>query len=196
MNSNTIEYYDKNAADYSASTFGVKFNENQDKFLKYLDSGSRILDFGCGSGRDTGYFLKKGFKVSAIDGSKSLCMIASANTGIEVRHMLFEDLDEVEEYEGVWACASILHLASPELKTVLKRIHRSLTKDGILYASFKYGDFEGVRNGRYYTDMNETRIKKMLDEIDVFIIRNQWVTNDLREEHHDEKWLNVICEKK
>lgn len=196
MNSSTIDYYDKNAADYSANTFGVKFNENQDQFLAYLNADAHILDFGCGSGRDTKYFMKKGFEVSATDGSKSLCMIASNNTGINVKHMLFHELDEIDKYDGVWACASILHLSSPELKSVMKNIHRSLKEKGIFYASFKYGDFEGVQNGRYYTHMTEGRMQKMMDEINLFKLKKIWVSNDARVERQDEKWLNVILEKK
>lgn len=82
----------------------------QDAFLSYLKPGARILDFGCGSGRDTKYFLEHGFEVDAIDGSERLCALAGKLTGIPVKQMLFEDLDAMDVYDGIWACASVLHL--------------------------------------------------------------------------------------
>lgn len=103
----TLEYYNRNAADFTAGTLNVDFQENQNRFLKMLNRGDLILDFGCGSGRDTKYFLEHGMRVEAIDGSIELCRIASGYTGIEVRNMLFQDLDERERYDAIWACSSV-----------------------------------------------------------------------------------------
>ncbi len=121
MNSNqTIEYYEKNADSFVAGTLSVDFTEIQDRFLSFLPADGFILDFGCGSGRDTKYFLEKGFYVDAVDGSEALCKIASENTGITVKHMLFQELGALEKYDGIWACASILHLPKESLKDVFK----------------------------------------------------------------------------
>ena len=105
----TIEYYENNAESFSQATLNVDFSDVQDRFASLIPEGAFILDFGCGSGRDTKYFLGRGFKVDAIDGSENLCKIASENTGIEVRNMLFSELDAGELYDGIWACSSILH---------------------------------------------------------------------------------------
>ena len=192
MSDDTLEYYNKNAVDFNDSTFEVDFVKVQDWFCKYLKAGSLILDFGCGSGRDTKHFLERGYRVDAIDGSKELCEIASANTGIVVKNQVFHELNEVEKYDGIWACASILHLQYNELKEVLVKMSTALKEDGIIYCSFKYGDFEGIRNGRYFTDMTAEKLDRLIDEIGVLEVREQMVTTDVRPGRDEEKWVNVI----
>ncbi|MDD3417752.1 MAG: class I SAM-dependent methyltransferase, partial [Lachnospiraceae bacterium] len=138
----TLEYYNKKAHEFVNNTVSVNFTDTQDLFLEYLPENGYILDFGCGSGRDTKYFKEKGYKIEAIDGSEELCQIASEYSGIKVECMLFQDLNENDQYDGIWACASILHLSKTEMKDVLKKMIRSLKKNGIIYTSFKYGEFE------------------------------------------------------
>ena len=104
----TLNYYNENAQSFASGTVSVEFTEMQDKFLQKLNPGAYILDFGCGAGRDTKYFLDQGYLVEAIDGSEQLCQIASKHTGIKVRQMLFQELKVNEKYDGIWACASIL----------------------------------------------------------------------------------------
>ena len=134
---NTLNYYNQNAKQFIANTVNVDFTKTQDRFLSRLDSGSYILDFGCGSGRDTKYFMEQGFQVDAIDGSEELCKLASDYTGILVKNMLFQDLNEKEKYDAIWACSSILHLTKEELRDVLVKMAAALKPDGILYISFK-----------------------------------------------------------
>lgn len=124
----TIEYYDNMAKNFVEDTVSVDFKEIQDKFLKLLKEGDSVLDFGCGSGRDTKYFIEKNMKVDAIDGSVELCKIAQKYTGINVRPMLFQQLDEEEKYDGIWACSSILHLPKKELKSVFEKMLKALKK--------------------------------------------------------------------
>ena len=196
MSEDTLEYYNKNAKDFNESTFDVDFNKVQEWFCKYLKVDSLILDFGCGSGRDTKYFLERGYRVDAIDGSKELCEIASANTGLEVKNQVFHELNEVEKYDGIWACASILHLQYNELKEVLVKMSTALNEGGIIYCSFKYGNFEGIRNGRYFTDMTAEKLDRLIDEIRVLEVREQMITTDVRPGRDEEKWLNVILGKR
>ena len=195
MNDETLKYYDNNAQDFSSSTFSVDFQAVQEKFIKYLSPGAKILDFGCGSGRDTKYFLSKGFDIEAVDGSSELCTLASKNTGIEVKQMLFQELSAKEEYDGIWACASILHLPMEELKAVFHKLYTALKSEGILYASFKYGNFEGSRNGRYFTDLNEERLEALLQEVRGFTLVEIWISGDARVGRENEKWLNCIMKK-
>ena len=108
----TINYYENNAMLFAHDTENVVFTDVQVRFLNKLQQGANILDFGCGSGRDTRFFLEKGYSVDAIDGSAELCRLASKNTGINVRHMFFSELNEIEKYDGIWACASILHMST------------------------------------------------------------------------------------
>ena len=134
----TLKYYNENAQSFASGTVSVKFTEVQDKFLEKLNPDAYILDFGCGAGRDTKYFLSRGYQVDAVDGSEQLCRIASEYTGIKVRQMLFQELDEKEKYDGIWACASILHLPKKQLREVLKNMYAALISKGWIYTSFKY----------------------------------------------------------
>lgn len=192
----TLNYYNENARDYINSTKNVEFAGMQDKFLGFLKPGNRVLDFGCGSGRDTMYFLKKGFQVDAVDGAIEFVKLASEYTGVQVKQMLFQELDVDGIYDGIWACSSILHLPGKELEDVLGKMAKALVSRGIAYISFKYGHWEGERNGRYFTDMTEEKMKCMLDKTDIFLIEDMWVTSDVRPGREDEQWLNLILRKR
>ena len=192
----TLKYYNQHAKAYVDSTRDVEFSQTQERFLQYLEPGARILDFGCGSGRDTKYFRNRGFQVEAVDGSAEFVRIASEYTGINVRRMLFQDLDEVECYDGIWACSSILHLPCAELEVVLGKMARALRRRGIVYTSFKYGTEEGERSGRYFTNMTEAKMAGLLERIPVYDVEEMWVTFDVRPGRGDERWLNMILRKR
>ena len=196
MKTKTIEYYNENVSKFVNDTQDVVFCATQDLFLSYLNEGDSILDFGCGSGRDTKYFLSKGYKVDATDGSEEICKVASDYTGINVKCLLFNELDEIDKYDGIWACASILHLDRDDLIDVFHRIARALKDNGILYTSFKYSEFEGMRNGRYFTDFTLESFNEFQTNIPEFIIEKKWITRDVRAGREDEKWLNLIMRKK
>lgn len=196
MLNKTINYYDINAKDFVEGTLNVDFKATQDKFINKLPAKGYILDFGCGSGRDTKYFLAKDFNVDAIDGSLELCKIASEYTNIKVRHMYFNELSIVNKYDGIWACSSILHLSLDDLVDVFKRMSKALKDKGIIYTSFKYGDFSGERNGRFFTDMTEDSFAKLIANVDNLKVEEQWITADVRPQRGNEKWLNLILRKK
>lgn len=196
MLNKTINYYDINAKEFVEGTLNVDFKVTQDKFINKLPAKGYILDFGCGSGRDTKYFLAKDFNVDAIDGSIELCKIASEYTNIKVRHMYFNELSIVNKYDGIWACSSILHLSLDDLVDVFKRMSKALKDEGIIYTSFKYGDFSGERNGRFFTDMTEDSFAKLIANVDNLKVEEQWITADVRPQRGNEKWLNLILRKK
>ncbi|WP_270511145.1 class I SAM-dependent methyltransferase [Megamonas funiformis] len=196
MLNKTINYYDINAKEFVEGTLNVDFKVTQDKFINKLPAKGYILDFGCGSGRDTKYFLAKDFNVEAIDGSIELCKIASEYTNIKVRHMYFNELSIVNKYDGIWACSSILHLSLDDLVDVFKRMSKALKDEGIIYTSFKYGDFSGERNGRYFTDMTEDSFAKLIANVENLKVEEQWITADVRPQRGNEKWLNLILRKK
>lgn len=213
----TIDYYNNNAEKFTAETKTVDFSANQDKFLSLLPQGALILDFGCGSGRDTLYFLEHEFKVEASDGSEAMCKAASELTGIPVKHMLFHQLDARERYDGIWACASILHLPADELEDVLKKMTAALKPGGVIYTSFKYGDFEGMRNGRYFKNFDENTFTAFMQKAfatannetcstDVpsgeapaaaaLKIEELWLSGDVRPGRSGEQWLNVFLRRR
>ena len=191
----TIEYYNLNAKNFIENTQNVDMHQAQDSFLRLLNENALILDFGCGSGRDTRYFLDKGYQVTATDGSAELCRLASAFTGIEVKEMLFGELDDINTYDGIWACSSILHLPKNELLLVIRKMCVALKESGIIYTSFKYGDFEGERNGRHFTDFTEDGFQDFIKEVPEIMIVEKWITSDVRPGRGEEKWLNLILQK-
>ena len=199
--SSTIDYYNEHAKEFSDSTRDVVFSDTQDRFLSLLPDGAYILDFGCGSGRDTKYFLDRGFCVDAMDGSVELCRIASDFAGISVKHMYFEELCAVEKYDGIWACSSILHLERNRLSDVMVKIERAAKPGAFIYTSFKSGTFEGVRNGRYFIDFDRDTFAGFMEEqwrnnrLLVTKIEDMWTTDDVRPGRSDERWLNVILRK-
>ena len=191
----TLDYYNQHASDYVSSTVNVEFSATQERFLTLLPKGAYILDFGCGSGRDTKYFLERGFHVDALDGSEEFCKIATQYTGIEVRQCLFEDFKATELYDGIWACSSILHLPKEKLKPVMEEMLQAVKDGGYIYTSFKYGEFEGERHGRYFTYFTEESFREFLGKTAGAEITDLWVSADVRPGRGEEKWLNLILQK-
>ncbi len=189
--SKTIDYYNSNSDAFFENTVNADMSAQYHMFEKYLSGGARILDLGCGSGRDTKHFIGSGFDVVAIDGSEKLCKIASEHTGIEVKRMFFQDLAFYNEFDGIWACASLLHIPSAELENVMKKLKRALVSNGIIYLSFKKGNFEGERNGRYFTDLDEKTLKKLIETVGGLTIKKLYSTQDVRP-GREEEWLNAI----
>ncbi len=194
-NINTLSYYDEKAKEFCENTVNADVSPQRDRFLSFLKESASILDFGCGSGRDTKAFLELGYKIEAIDGSIELCKTASEYTGIEVKNMLFQELNDVEKYDGIWACSSILHISKADLKSVLKKMATALKDDGVIYTSFKYGDFEGERNGRYFSDFTEESFREYISDCSDVSIVDSWITGDVRPGRGEEKWLNLILKK-
>lgn len=194
MKNPTINYYNENAISFTENTRNIDFHIIQDKFLSLLPDNATILDLGCGAGRDTKYFLDRGYYVFAIDGSERLCRLASEYTGIEVKHMMFQGISEECAYDGIWSCASLLHVPSVDLCDILMKVKRALKPEGILYLSFKYGEFEGYRNGRYFVDMTEEKFAQILGRISGLHMESQEITTDARPDR-DDRWLNIILRK-
>lgn len=191
----TIAYYNLNAQKFVSDTVCVDFEATQKRFTDKLPDNAFILDFGCGSGRDTKYFLAQGYQVDASDGSLELCRLASEYTEINVKNMLFQELSAQETYDGIWACSSILHLPYYELTDIMRKMTAALKNKGIIYTSFKYGTFEGERNGRYFTDMTEEIFDGLIAETEGLTIEEQWLTFDVRPNRGEERWLNLILRK-
>ena len=188
----TLEYYSKKAEEFANDTQDVKFTELQDEFLKHLNPNAKILDLGCGSGRDSKYFIDKGYSVVALDGCKELCEIATNHIGQNVIHSTFEDFETEETFDGIWACASLLHLPIKKLPIIIEKFANKLNKNGCFYLSFKYGDFSGLKNDRYFTYLTEETFKQIIANIKNLKITSLSITGDVRVGREDEKWLNVF----
>jgi SAM-dependent methyltransferase len=189
-----MNYYDENGQEFFDGTVNTDMTPHYDEFLGYVAEGGHILDVGCGSGRDTRNFKKLGYDVTAIDGSLKMCELASEYSGVNVKHMQFQEIEFTDEFDGIWASASLLHVPSTEIDQVLDKLKTALKKDGTLYASFKLGDFEGKRNGRFFNDFTESTACDLFEKNGFEIIKT-WLTNDARLNRQDEKWVNILANK-
>ena len=192
----TLAYYAEHAEEFVFLSRDIDFSGIQNAFLSYLPPEGTILDLGCGSGRDSKAFIDKGYKVVAVDGSEELCRSAGQFIGQPVICSTFQEYTPEISFDGIWACASLLHLSSKnEVASVITRMANYLNPGGCFYASFKYGDFSGERKGRYFTDMTETSLREMIREIPSLRIDRLHITNDVRPGRHDEKWINAFLMK-
>lgn len=162
---NTLEYYNRNAKIYSEQTLVGNLQENYDRFLKQLPPNAYILDFGCGSGRDSKYFLDNGYIVKAIDGSVEMCKLASKYINQEVNGMKFEELKDIDIYDGIWACSSILHVEKENLLDILTKMINALKVNGIIYTSFKIGTGYEIKEGKYYNYLTKKEMIELLNKI-------------------------------
>lgn len=190
----TKQYYQDNAQAFFDSTVNANMSAHYEHFLKYVPEHGRILDFGCGSGRDTKAFIQKGYLVDACDGSSEMCRLASELCNIQVRCMDFTDLNDVNKYDAIWACASLLHVAKTQLPAVLIKMRDALVNGGVMYISFKHGDYEGERNGRFFLDLTPETFSNLISSIPGLVVVEDWFTEDVRPENST-RWYNVIVQK-
>ena len=190
----TLSYYNQNADAFVAGTQNADMSDQYRFFLKYLAPGGKLLDLGCGSGRDSAYFASQGFQVTAVDGSEELCRRVWEHYSIDAQCMRFEDLSFREEFDAVWACASLLHVKKGDISQVISKVSGALKPNGIFYASFKYGSNERVVDGRFFNDYTEQDLDTLLT--DQLILLEYWITEDVRPERSGEKWLNFIAKRK
>jgi len=190
---NNTEFYELNADAFYGDTVTTDMIPLYERFLPLVRPGGRILDAGCGSGRDTLAFLQRGYEVDAFDGSNEMVRRASALTGIEVRQLTFERLLETSlqnTYDAIWCCASLLHVERGTLPAVMRELCSALNPDGVMYASFKYGEGDRAKDGRWFTDLTEHTMKQIVATIERCELQDCWVTDDQRPGRAD-KWLNA-----
>ena len=191
--SNTDKYYEENSSNFISSTKGCDMSYIQSMFLKYIKPQGKILDVGFGSGRDSLAFLSKGYDVYSLDPCEAF--IENGKT-IGLPHLLKENIEDIkykEEFDGIFCCASLLHLPKEKLPKVFKLLNNALKKDGTIYISFKYGDFEGIRTERYFTDLTEESLKALLKDSGLYIVEMQ-VSKSVKVDS-DQVWLNAILQK-
>lgn len=193
-NCDTTRYYNDNSAVFFEETVGADVTPLHERFLKYVPEGGKILDLGCGSGRDVKAFMERGYVADGVDRSEELCKLASEYTGVKIRQMDFAQLDAVAEYDAIWACASLLHVPCEELPKIIELMRRALKPSGVMYMSYKYGDYEGDRDGRFFNDMTEEKFAGVFTDIEGLSLIEEWYSEDVRR-GKDVKWYNVILSK-
>lgn len=194
--SSAERYYERNALRYFNSTVKADLSALYERFLRYVQVGGRILDAGSGSGRDTLAFLKSGYTVDAFDSSPALAELSSRLTGIGTQVMRFEELEEVERYDGIWACAALLHVPQKQLPDVMARLVHALKHGGALYLSFKLGPGERLaEDGRFFTDMDELRLTRLIETTRGLALKEMWITGGEDSFKGQDTWVNVIAVK-
>ncbi len=189
-----IDYYNRNADSFFEGSINADMSVVRARFLSYVPAGGRILDAGCGSGRDSKVFMEAGYDVVSFDASEEMCKRASEYIGREVKNMRFEEMSFANEFDGIWACASLLHVAFEKLPEIVKKLHEALRTNGAVYASFKYGEGTKIRGDRVFSDFTEESVIPLFENAGFKIVSNV-VGTDSRPGREDEKWVNVICVK-
>ena len=191
----TIHFYDECSEQYAELTVKADMSKQYVKFLAYLPTDASILDAGCGSGRDSLFFMKKGYAVTMLDASAEMCKCAEKLTGQKALHMQFDEINFEKQFDGIWACASLLHVPENKLGTIFAKFWRALKDNGILYATWKYGEEERYDGERFYCDMTEVKFKNVLVRVGLFDSLECWVAEDALPLNRKQKWLNVVLRK-
>ena len=187
----SIDYYERYASAYYENTVERSMEDMLARFLELLPENADVLDLGCGYGRDTVALEEAGCYVTPLDGSAQMCRLAEIETDKEVLHMTFAEMDFDEVFDGIWACASLLHVPSMEMDDIMRKVMNALVPGGILYMSFHYGEQEEYRNGRLFHDFTEESISEVLEKQADARILDLWVTEDVQGRDGN-KWLNVL----
>ena len=192
----TLDYYNQQSEKFSESTQNINFSVLQQEFCSFIPKNGHILDLGCGAGRDSKAFINAGYKVTAVDGSAKLCKVASEFIGQDVICETFQKYEPTDMLDGIWACATLLHLSCEDIVKVMNKLSNHLKQGGCFYTSFKYGNFSGIRNGRFFQNMTKEEFNRLLNEMPNYEIISSKITSDVRPGREEEKWLNIFLKRK
>lgn len=190
----SVAFYDHNAESFAADTGELDMSALHERLLRHVPPGGRILDAGCGVGRDALAFVERGYSVVAFDASAEMVRLARERVAgrAEVLQMRFEDVAWRGEFNGVWACASLLHVPRAGLPATARRLASTLRPGGAIYVSFKHGAGERVVGRRHFTDHNDETLRIALNGTDL-ALAEVWTTTDMRTGRSGERWLNAVA---
>jgi 2-polyprenyl-3-methyl-5-hydroxy-6-metoxy-1,4-benzoquinol methylase len=189
----SIEFYEQNAEDFFRRSVDADMLPQLTRFAELLPASGRVLDAGCGSGRDAKAFAAQGFDVTATEAAPRLAELARRHTGFDIQVMTFDQMDWREAFDGIWACASLLHVPRAELPATLRRLRTALVPGGVWFMSFKYGDQEREVASRRFTDLDEAGGARLLDQVGGLELISTEVTGDVRPDKAHERWLSLFC---
>lgn len=195
MTEQTISYYNANADAFIEGTSSVDVSHLYAEFESLLSEGASVLDVGCGSGRDLKHFAERGYQSLGLEPSSELAEFAAKHSGQDVVCTTVQDIDWCEAFDGIWCCASLLHVPKEELGGVFQKLGNALKRGGVMYVSFKYGDQEVERNGRFFSDLNEQQLECFTNTFNGLQVLKTWLTGDARPGREHEQWLNALLVK-
>ncbi len=191
----TLRFYEIHAKEYFDRTVSADLSHLYDRFLSCVRAEGRILDAGCGSGRDLRNFRERGFDVVGIDASSALIKLAQEYSGAPCYTVRLEDIVYKRSFDGIWACASLLHLPKLVLAPVLRRIQEALVPGGVMFASVQMGEGETLTpDGRFYVYYQHEEFLRFIEEAD-FDIEDSWVSEDSLPGRSTIRWINVLARK-
>ncbi len=193
LGESTRAFYEAHAKEYFARTVSADLSSVYDRFLKHVKPNGRILDAGCGSGRDLKALRDRGFDPVGIDASPALAKLATEFSGATCFPMRLEDLKFEYPFDAAWACASLLHMPKHKLVTVLRRLGRALVPDGMLFASVKVGEGEQLLpDGRFFAYYTPDEFERFLAKAG-FCVEQLWISKDSLCSRRRIRWLNIIA---
>ena len=193
----TFSYYENNASEYCNETINFDVRDLYENFLDAIPKKGHILDLGCGSGRDSKAFLKLGYQVTALDLNAQIAEYAQQVIGrsVKVHVMDFQEMEYIEKFEGIWACASLLHCTDSQNEKVLEKISIALKQHGVAFFSFKWGEEESIDiKGRYFNNFTKSSLMEILEKTGKFEILKIWtLIAPLR--GSEQKWVNALVKR-
>jgi SAM-dependent methyltransferase len=189
----SVQFYENNAEDFFRRSVDAEMLREQARFAALLPAGARILDAGCGSGRDARWFREQGFEVTATEAAPTLAALASGHAGLPVQVLTFDQMVWRDAFEGIWTCASLLHVPRADLPGVVGRLRLALAPGGLWFMSFKYGRGERQAGDRRFTDLDEADAQALLADVGGLTLLSMEVTGDVRPDRLHERWLSLFC---
>jgi SAM-dependent methyltransferase len=191
----TLAYYNEHASDFVNQTLSVDMRVLHDKFLSHIPKNGRILDAGCGSARDAKAFHQIHYDVEAFDASEAIVDLVNKHCDFPIYHASFLSFYSEQQFDGIWACASLLHATMNEQVASISHLSSMLKNNGVFYLSYKLGNGEKEHNGRYFCNFDEQSFSKIAQQLENLSIIEQWITTDQRKDREQEQWFNIILRK-
>lgn len=187
------KYYNENANEFISNVHHLDMTFLYGKFEGLLQPNASILDVGSGSGRDSLNFHRKGYKVTSFDASEVL--VDFSREFLDNVHLAtFESFESNELYDGIWACASLLHVDRHHIQRIIQKYIDMLKKDGVFYMSFKSCEYDYIKDGRQFTCFTLETLKVLVNKFRDIKIVDLFETHDVRDDRN-EVWTNIIIKK-
>ena len=186
----TVEYYNQNASDFINRTLNLDMSDAYHRFLEVLPEHARVLDAGCGSGRDAKYFVDHGLDVVAFDASEKMVNHTREYAGVKVEQLRLDQLQYKEEFDGVWACASLLHVRKDEFVSIFQNLVNALKSSGVIYVSLKQSESNVPAGGRHFSYYSADEVNGIISDQPGLELLDLWF-----DENSECGWINFLAKR-